>query len=454
MEMMTRPRRAVVVLAAGEGTRMRSARPKVLHPVAGRPMLNHVLDAVGELEPDKVVVVVGPDMHSVAEAAAPHPVVEQAERLGTAHAVEAARPALGDMADDAKAEVLVVYGDTPLVTGDTLERLTRARAESDSGLAILGFRTGEPGRYGRLIQNEDGTVRRIVEARDATPEQLDIGLCNAGTLCARAPLLQQLLSQVGNHNASGEFQLTDVVGLATEAGETTALAEADLETVQGVNSRAELAAAEAAMQRRLRTLAMRGGASLVAPETVFLSHDTELGADVLVEPHVVFGPGVTVDDGATIRAFSHLEGAHVRPDASVGPYARLRPGTDVGEGAAIGNFVETKAATLGEGAKANHLTYLGDAELGAGANVGAGTITCNYDGVAKHRTHIGAGAFIGSNTALVAPVSVGDNAIVGAGSTITLDVEADALSVARGQQHNRAGAASRFRAARRETERG
>ncbi|WP_090019592.1 bifunctional UDP-N-acetylglucosamine diphosphorylase/glucosamine-1-phosphate N-acetyltransferase GlmU [Limimonas halophila] len=451
---MTRPRRAVVVLAAGEGTRMRSARPKVLHPVAGRPMLNHVLDAVGELEPEKVVVVVGPDMHSVAEAAAPHPVVEQTERLGTAHAVEAARPALGDMADDPKAEVLVVYGDTPLVTGDTLERLSRARSDSEAGLAILGFRTGEPGHYGRLIQNEDGTVRRIVEARDATAEQLEIGLCNAGTLCARAPLLQQLLSQVGNHNASGEFQLTDVFGLATEAGETTALAEADLETVQGVNSRAELAQAEAAMQRRLRQLAMRGGASLVAPETVFLSHDTELGADVLVEPHVVFGPGVAVDDGATIRAFSHLEGAHVRPDASVGPYARLRPGTDVGEGAAIGNFVETKAVTLGEGAKANHLTYLGDAEVGAGANVGAGTITCNYDGIAKHRTQIGANAFIGSNTALVAPVSVGENAIVGAGSTITLDVDADAVAVARGKQHNRAGAASRFRAARRESERG
>jgi len=450
----TRPRRAVVVLAAGEGTRMRSARPKVLHPVAGRPMLNHALDAAGELEPERIVVVVGPDMHSVADAAAPYPVVEQTERLGTAHAVEAARPALGDLGDDPRAEVLVIYGDTPLITADELERLSAARAESEAGLAILGFRSEQPGRYGRLIENADGTVRRIVEARDATAEQLDIGLCNAGTLCARAPLLQQLLSQVGNHNASGEFQLTDVVGMASEAGETTALAEADPETVRGVNSRAELAQAEAAMQRRLRQLAMRGGASLVAPETVFLSHDTELGADVLVEPHVVFGPGVTVDDGATIRAFSHLEGAHVRPDASVGPYARLRPGTDVGEGASVGNFVETKAATLGEGAKANHLSYVGDAELGDGANLGAGTITCNYDGVAKHRTRIGAGAFIGSNTALVAPVSVGDNAIVGAGSTITLDVDADALAVARGKQHNRAGTASRFRAARRESERG
>ncbi len=438
----------IVVLAAGQGTRMRSSRPKVLHQVAGKAMLRHVLDAVDALQPERCVVVVGPGQGEVAKAAAPHATAEQTERLGTGHAVQAAHAALGDLAADPQAEVLVTCGDTPLLTAETLAGLRRARVAQDAGMAVLGFQAADPGAYGRLVMDDTGLLQRIVEAKDASASERAIDLCNAGVLLARADILFESLARVTNDNAKGEYYLTDVVGIARGDGERVAVALAAEAEMQGVNSRADLAAAEAGMQQRLRAAAMASGVTLSAPETVFLSHDTALAADVMVEPHVVFGPGVEVAEGATIKAFSHLEGARVGAGAQVGPYARLRPGTVLGSNSRIGNFVETKNTELGAGAKANHLTYLGDTVVGAAANIGAGTITCNYDGFLKHRTQIGEGAFIGSNSALVAPVSVGAGAIVGAGSTLTQDVDADALAVARGQQKTVAGGGARFRASR------
>nr|WP_274611064.1 bifunctional UDP-N-acetylglucosamine diphosphorylase/glucosamine-1-phosphate N-acetyltransferase GlmU [Rhodovibrio sodomensis] len=438
----------VVVLAAGQGTRMRSRRPKVLHDVAGKAMLRHVLDAVAQLRPARCVVVVGPGQAAVAEAAAPHATAEQTERLGTGHAVQAAHAALGELAADPQAEVLITCADTPLLTAETLAGLRRSRTEQAAEIAVLGFRARDPGGYGRLVLDADGLLQRIVEAKDADPRERAIELCNAGVLLARADLLFEALARVGNDNAKGEYYLTDVVGIARGQGARIAVALGGEAEMQGVNSRADLAAAEAQMQRRLRAAAMTGGATLSAPETVFFSHDTALAADVTVEPHVVFGPGVSVAEGATIKAFSHLEGTQVGPGAQVGPYARLRPGTVLGADSRVGNFVETKNAQLGAGAKANHLTYLGDTVVGAAANIGAGTITCNYDGTLKHRTEIGAGAFIGSNSALVAPVTVGAGAIVGAGSTVTQDVADDALALTRAQQRTVAGGGARFRASR------
>ena len=442
------PPLGVVVLAAGQGTRMRSSRPKVLHGIAGKAMLRHVLDAVERLRPARCVVVVGPGQDAVAEAAAPHATAEQTERLGTGHVVQAARAALGELAADPRAEVLVTCGDTPLLTAETLARLRRRRAEQEAGIAVLGFQAADPGAYGRLVLDADGLLARIVEAKDARPDELAIDRCNAGVLLARADLLFEALARVTNDNAKGEYYLTDVVAIARADGARIAVALGDEAEMQGVNSRADLAAAEAQMQARLRARALDRGVTMTAPETVFLSHDTALAADVTVEPHVVFAPGVRVAEGATIKAFSHLEGARVGENAQVGPYARLRPGTVLGEQSRVGNFVETKNAELGAGAKANHLSYLGDTTVGAAANIGAGTITCNYDGYLKHRTEIGAGAFIGSNSALVAPVSVGAGAIVGAGTTLTQDVGADALALARGEQRTVAGGGARFRAAR------
>jgi bifunctional UDP-N-acetylglucosamine pyrophosphorylase/glucosamine-1-phosphate N-acetyltransferase len=420
----------------------------VLHEVAHKAMLRHVLDAVEQLQPARCVVVVGPDQSAVAEAAAPHATAEQTERLGTGHAVQAAHAALGDLAADPHAEVLVTCGDTPLLTAETLAGLRRTRAAQHAELAVLGFQASDPGAYGRLVPDADGFLERIVEAKDASPDELAIDRCNAGVLLARADLLFEALARVTNDNAKGEYYLTDVVAILRGEGARIAVALGPESEMQGVNSRADLAAAEAHMQARLRARALDRGATMTAPETVFLSHDTALGADVTVEPHVVFGPGVNVAEGATIKAFSHLEGARVDAGAQVGPYARLRPGTVLGEGSRVGNFVEMKNAELGAGAKANHLTYLGDTVVGAAANIGAGTITCNYDGYLKHRTQIGAGAFIGSNSALVAPVTVGAGAIVGAGSTLTDDVADDALAVARGRQRTVAGGGARFRAAR------
>ena len=423
---------AAIILAAGLGTRMRSTRPKVMHALAGRPMIRHLLAAC-EARFGRVVVVVGPDMPDLEAAVAPHDVAVQRERLGTGHAALQAMSQLGGHPGD----IAVLYGDNPLVTEATLGRLLAARAEAD--LVLLAMRPADPGRYGRVVTAPDGMVERIVEWADADAADRAIDLCNAGVVCAASADLFRWLSAVKNDNAKGEYYLTDVVALARAEGLRVRAIEAPEAELRGINSRAELAAAEAELQSRLRLAALEAGVTMTAPETVFLCHDTRLGPDVVVEPHVVFGPGVTVEHGAIIRAFSHLEGCVVKPDAIIGPYARLRPGTLVEARAHVGNFVELKATTLGEGAKANHLAYLGDASIGAGANIGAGTITCNYDGVHKHRTDIGQGAFIGSNTALVAPVQVGARALVGAGSVITRDVPDDALAIARGQQSVKPG---------------
>ena len=423
---------AAILLAAGQGTRMRSALPKTLHPIAGRPMLRHLLATVEQVF-DRMAVVVGPEMPALEKAAAPHPTVVQAERLGTGHAALQAAPLLEGFAGD----VAVLYADNPLIGAETMRRLRAAR--QDAGLALLAMRPADPARYGRVLTDASGAVTRIVEWADATEAERAVGLCNAGVVCAAASDLFRWLRMVRNENRQGEYYLTDIVAMAAAEGVRVAAVEAPEAELRGINSRAELAEAEAEMQRRLRRAAMDNGATLIQPESVVFSYDTVLGRDVTVGPNVVFAPGVTVEDEVEIRAFSHLEGCIVRQGAVIGPFARLRPGTVVERGAHVGNFVELKSAVMGEGAKANHLAYLGDAEIGAGANIGAGTITCNYDGVAKHRTVIGEGAFIGSDTALVAPVRVGARAITGAGSVITEDVPDDALAIARGRQANKEG---------------
>ncbi len=456
---MTSDKLAVVILAAGQGTRLESARPKVLHEVAGKSMLDHVLDAAATLAPERIVVVLGPGMEAVAEAArargdnlqTPVRTVVQERRLGTGDAVASARPALAGYLDPGDAgDVLVAFGDTPLLTAETLQAMAAAqRAPGAPALLCVAFHPEDPAHYGRVVCGPDGAVEKIVEYADASESEREIELCNGGMLLGNGPVLMSLVAQLGNDNAKGEYYLTDVFALARAAGHRVGIAEADPDEVMGVNSRAELAVAEALMQLRLRARVMAGGATLVDPTTVWLSADTEIGRDVTIQPNVYFGPGVVIGDGVEIRAFSHLEGATVEAGAVVGPFARLRPGAVLGAGARVGNFVEVKNATLGAGAKANHLSYLGDAEVGAEANIGAGTITCNYDGLAKHRTEIGAGVFIGSNTALVAPVTVGAGAIVGAGSTITRDVPAGSVSVARGSQRDREGGAARLREAQR-----
>jgi bifunctional UDP-N-acetylglucosamine pyrophosphorylase/glucosamine-1-phosphate N-acetyltransferase len=443
---MTESSVACVILAAGKGSRMKSDLPKVLHPLAGRPMIGHVLDAVATLAPERIVVVVGPGMEDVTAAVAPLPTAIQARQLGTADAVRAATPALADFTGD----VLVLYGDTPLVTAETLGRMVAARrAASDPAVVVLGMRPADPGAYGRLIVSPEGTLERIVEHLDANANERAVTLCNAGLMAFDGRRLFELLDHVDNANKKQEYYLTDAVGIARRLGYTCSVVEAPEDEVLGINARTELAEAEALIQQRLRRAAMDNGATLSDPKSVFFSTDTRLGRDVTVGPSVVFGPGVTVGDRVEIRAFCHLEQVRVADGAVIGPFARLRPGTDIGPGAHIGNFVEIKNAEIAAGAKVNHLTYIGDAVIGARANIGAGTITCNYDGFAKHKTEIGAGAFIGSNASLVAPVRIGDGAIVGAGSVVTADVEADALSVARGRQQNHRGWAIRFRAGKR-----
>ena len=438
---------ACVVLAAGKGTRMRSDLPKVLHPLAGRPMVEHVLAVARALAPERMVLVIGPELEGAAKGWEGDGVdcAVQDEPLGTAHAVEQARPLLEDFGGD----VLVLYADTPLVRAETLAGLIRARRESDSAAAVLGFRPENPGEYGRLILAPDGTLARIVEYAEASADERAVTLCNAGMMAVDGRRLFALLDAIGNDNAKGEYYLTDLPAIVAAEDGACAVAEAPAEEVMGINDRAQLAAAEGVIQDRLRRAAMEAGATLADPGTVWLSADTRLGADVTIGPNVVIGPGVVVEDGAEIRPFSHLEGVRVGRGAAVGPFARLRPGSDIGEGARVGNFVEVKNSTVERGAKINHLSYVGDAGVGAGANIGAGTITCNYDGYEKSRTEIGEGAFIGSNTALVAPVSVGPGAVVGAGSVITEDVDADAIAVARGEQRQREGAAARRRAKRR-----
>jgi bifunctional UDP-N-acetylglucosamine pyrophosphorylase/glucosamine-1-phosphate N-acetyltransferase len=431
-----------IILASGLGTRMKSALPKVLHPIAGRPMLLHLLESCAQVF-SRVVVVRGPEMDNVAKAAAPHANVIQHDRLGTAHAALQAEALFGD------GEVAVLYADNPLITSATLQRLLHRRAKGDAGLALLAMRPADPLKYGRVI-TEAGYVTRIVEWADAMADERAVGLCNAGVLCAAASDMRAWLRAIGNDNAKQEYYLTDLVGLANAAGRKVAAVEAPYDELRGINSRAELAEAEASVQRRLRLAAMEAGVTLTAPETVFFSFDTRLEADVTVGPNVVFAPGVTVERGAEIRAFSHLEACHVGPEAIIGPYARLRPGTRVGRAAHVGNFVELKATHLGDGAKANHLSYLGDAEIGARTNIGAGTITCNYDGFAKHRTKIGSDVFVGSDAVLVAPVAVGDGAFVAAGSVITEDVSAEAMAFGRARQSEKPGRAAAFRAARRQ----
>lgn len=436
---------AAVILAAGKGTRMKSAMHKVLHPIAGRAMLLHLLDSLEALSPERTVVVVGAGREQVEAAVAPHGVAtaHQAEQLGTGHAVAQAEASLSGFDGD----VLILYGDVPLVSAATMQRLLERLHVADSPAAVvLGFRPTDPGSYGRIIVTpETDRIERMVEFKDASPEERAETLCNSGLMAVASTDLFRLVAQVGNDNAAGEYYLPDIVMLAAREGRTTAVIETDAAEVTGVNSRGELADLEASWQAARRLRAMAEGATLTAPETVWFAHDTMLGRDVRVAPHVVFGPGTRVGDGVTIHAFSHLEGATVEPGAEIGPYARLRPGAVLHEGAKVGNFVEVKKSVLGKGAKANHLSYIGDAEVGAGANIGAGTITCNYDGFFKYRTSIGEGAFIGSNSALVAPVTVGAGAIVAAGSVLTKDVAADALALVRPAQTEKAGWAARFR---------
>jgi bifunctional UDP-N-acetylglucosamine pyrophosphorylase/glucosamine-1-phosphate N-acetyltransferase len=440
---MTQRTCLAIVLAAGEGTRMRASLPKALHPIGGRTLLGHVLATAAQAGCGEIAVVVGPDHEAVAaevRATAPKAqTFEQRERRGTAHAVLAAREAVARGADD----ILVMFSDTPLVRPETLGDLRAALADG-AAVAVLGFKPADPKGYGRLLTRGDELIA-IREDRDASPAERKIPLCNGGLMALSGQHALAILERIGKSNAKGEYYLSDAVAIARDMGLKAAAIETGEDDVRGINTKGQLAEAESVLQQRLRAAAMEAGVTMIAPQTVFLSADTKLGKDVTIEPNVVFGPGVTVEDGATIRAFSHLEGAHVGKGARVGPFARLRPGAELGADVHIGNFVEVKAASIEAGAKANHLAYIGDARVGEGANVGAGTITCNYDGVAKHRTDIGKGAFIGSNASLVAPVKIGDGAYVGSGSVVTKDVPADALALARTEQKIKEGWAKRLR---------
>lgn len=432
---------ATLILGAGRGTRMQSDLPKVLHPIAGAPMLAHAMRAAATMTPERMVIVAGYGADAVKAAAHAHDpqaeVVTQTEQLGTAHAVAAARDALSGFQGD----VLVLYGDTPFIRPETLAAMIAARQTHD--IVVLGFEADDPGRYGRLIVEND-QLARIVEFKDASPDERAVTLCNSGVVAADASLLFDLIKAVGKENAAEEYYLTDIVGLARARGlGATVVTCAEAET-RGVNSRAELAAAEAVFQAGMRAVMQDHGVTMTAPETVYLAYDTVIGRDAVIEPHVVFGPGASVESGAVIRSFSHLEGCHVARGAVVGPYARLRPGAELAEDVKIGNFVEVKNAQIAEGAKVNHLSYIGDAGIGAASNIGAGTITCNYDGVFKHRTEIGADVFVGSNTMLVAPVSLGDGAMTASGSVITRDVPPGDLAVARARQVNKPGFAQRL----------
>jgi bifunctional UDP-N-acetylglucosamine pyrophosphorylase/glucosamine-1-phosphate N-acetyltransferase len=436
--------RYAVILAAGKGTRMKSPRAKVLHEIGGRTMLGWSVALAKELGCKRTVVVVGPGAKDVSDAAGKlvgaENVSVQSEPLGTAHAVNAAREALKGV----QGTVIVLYADTPLIPAEAGERAFR-EIEGGASVCVLGFKAALPNRYGRLVTAVDGSLEAIVEANECTPEQLKNDFANSGVMAAPAQLMFELLAEVKNENAKGEYYLTDLVALARGRGKKAAAARCEERDVQGVNSQAELAAVERVFQQGVRERMMVEGVTLPAPETVWFAFDTKVAPGVTIEPNVVFAPGVSVAAGATIRAFSHLESAKVGEGAHVGPYARLRPGAVIGKDAHIGNFVEVKNVTLGEGAKANHLSYLGDGEVGAGANIGAGTIFCNYDGFFKYRTVVGAGAFVGSNTALVAPITIGPGAFTGSGSVIVEDVPADALAIARGRQANMEGRAKSFR---------
>ncbi|MAM93637.1 bifunctional UDP-N-acetylglucosamine diphosphorylase/glucosamine-1-phosphate N-acetyltransferase GlmU [Parvibaculum sp.] len=441
---MTSNALSTVILAAGKGTRMKSRLPKVLHEIAGRPMLGHVLANTRFERDTRTVLVVGPDMDRVSDyARSVRPdiaVVVQQKQLGTGDAARTALPEL----HDSDGVVLVVFGDTPLVRAETLENMADACRKSGS-IVILGFEAADPTGYGRVLLEGD-QVQRIVEHKDASEGERRTTLCFGGPMAVPAGHFGKLLEGLGNDNAQGEYYLTDLVALGRDAGLDCICVTCPEADIQGVNSRADLASAEASLQRRMRAEAMAKGVTFLDPETVYLSFDTKLGRDVTVGQNVVFGPGCDIADGVTIKAFSHLEGAAVAEDADIGPFARIRPGTEIGRKAKIGNFVETKKAKIEDGAKVNHLSYIGDARVGAGANIGAGTITCNYDGYNKFFTDIGAGAFVGSNSSLVAPVKIGDGAYLGSGSVVTKDVSADALAVARGRQMEKPGWAAAFRA--------
>ena len=422
---------------------MRSRLPKVLHPIAGRPLIAHVLEAAPSGKNDTIAVVVGPDHQAVVdEIKRSRPDAKtfvQRERLGTAHAVLAAREAIADGADD----ILVAFGDTPLIDAATFERL-RTALKDGAALAVLGFRAADPTGYGRLLV-EGGQLVAIREQADASEAERAVTLCNAGVMAFAGSTALKILDRIGNGNSKGEYYLTDAVTIVRELGLRAAVIETGEDEVRGINTKAQLAEAEQVMQQRLRQAALDAGVTLIAPETVFLSADTTFGKDVTIEPFVVFGAGVSIDDGAVIHSFSNIVGARIGKNASIGPYARLRPGTILGEGVRIGNFVETKAADLEAGVKVNHLTYIGDTHIGENANIGAGTITCNYDGFDKHRTEIGAGAFVGSNSSLVAPVKIGAGAFIGSGSVITRDVPDDSLAIERSDQTVREGWVKRFR---------
>lgn len=432
---------ALIILGAGMGTRMNSELPKVLHPIGGAPMIVHAMRAGAGLGAEKTVIVAGHGADAVERAALAYDpdaqTVLQTQQLGTAHAVAQAKDAL----DGFKGDAVVLYGDTPFIEPQTLDAMATARHKHD--IVVLGFQATDPGRYGRLITTGD-TLDRIVEFKDANDQERAVTLCNSGVVMAKSSVLFDLIDAVGNDNAAGEFYLTDIVAIGRAKGLSATVVVCDAAETLGVNSRSELIAAEASFQARARANAIEDGVTLLAPETVFFAYDTVLGRDAVIEQNVVFGPDVTVESGAHIRAFSHLEGCHVAQGATVGPYARLRPGAELQENVHVGNFVEIKNAIIAEGAKINHLSYIGDADIGARTNIGAGTITCNYDGVFKHRTTIGSDVFIGSNTMLVAPVSIGHDAMTGSGSVITKDVPAGALGVGRARQENKTGFAVRL----------
>src|SRR5882672_5358725 len=432
-----------IVLAAGEGTRMQSSMPKVLHPVAGQSLLAHVLEAAPKGAGASLAVVIGPDHRAVAEEVKrlrpDAATFIQRERLGTAHAVLAAREAMARGADD----LLVVFGDTPLISAETFARL-RAPLQNGAALAVLGFRAADPTGYGRLLV-EGGRLVAIREQADATPAERAIKLSNAGVMAFGGAKALQVIEKIGNANSKREYYLTDAVGIMRQQGLEAVVIETSEDEVRGINTKAQLAEAEAVMQARLRKAALEAGVTLVAPETIFLAADTKFGSDVTIEPFVVIGPGVTIGDGAVIHSFSHIVQASIGKKALIGPFARLRPGNSLGDGSKVGNFVEMKASTLEAGVKVNHLSYIGDTHVGAKTNIGAGTITCNYDGFSKHKTMIGAGAFIGTNSSLVAPVKIGNGAYIGSGSVITKDVPDDAMAVERSPQTNRENGAKRYR---------
>ncbi len=432
---------SLIILAAGQGTRMNSDLPKVLHRLGAAPLLHHAMAAGRALDPEHVVVVTGHGADAVAKAALAFDdstvTVRQDEQLGTAHAVLAAASASVVHSGDA----IVLYGDTPFIRAETLQAMLEARAKH--AVVVLGFHAADPGRYGRLIASGD-SLDRIVEYKDATDEERAVTLCNSGVICADAATLFRLCRAVGNANAAGEYYLTDIVALARAEGLSAGLVLCDEAETLGINTRAELARAETLFQTRARAEALENGVTLTAPDTVFFALDTVIGRDAVIGPNVVFGPGVTIESEAEVKAFCHLEGCHISRGADVGPFARLRPGAELAEDVHVGNFVEIKNAILGEGVKVGHLTYLGDADVGEGTNIGAGTVTCNYDGVMKHRTRIGKNAFIGSDTMLVAPVTVGDGALTGSGSVITEDVPADAIAIGRARQVTKPGLAAKL----------